>query len=746
MGKAQFVALNADDDARWYGLGTRGVGHALIIPAGFQNDPLASGGVIEKACGGKGLDAARLTEKFIGDARCKRCEAWLASTGGRDAVEAARGDKHAEGVSLADVMGDHFVISLDGVREVKAETGADTREDSAPADDAPAVRELTQDDVREAIRTSRKGAAVAKRAAAVERERERLADQRDKRGQESAPAEEAQLIPRMRITGTRKAETPRAELIKAETARRAERKAARDARESAPVKGAKYPTTRKGVTPGFDRRAAAPVDGRCGVHYRRSGSGWIAYANTLPGAVSGEGRTLDAATDAMLTRCRAEDSAPADAPAKPARKAPARKRGTRKAAPAAEVCASTGLTLAEMRDAVAAHYADGHPVPAEVTSLPDPTVTRAAMTRGTTSGDAGAVLVCEFRGEIGDERLNIERTHGKCPECSAYIPLAPSRGKGDDADAPAKLGKHNVGGVATPASKGLTSQSMDIVEHGSTPGDPASADKRRAAESQCKRSGKVLKDATGGTVACPDRLTRGGSVCGRMVELKPVTRKGKRAWIIPTHTRGGDHFRSAAGGGGGYVRSERKVTPRGKGADVGATVVEGARLALSRGHGSVDGSANVGGVDMPAIQPTRGFIATAGTTSLPAMVRPGVDPAVQGEFCEVCGDVKWRAHRGKSKSWRRRHSSAVREWHAAQETRREGARKREAVLLRSVVTAELSRAQREGREARVPVAAPSPATRKALRKAASIGRSAAGTLATTGTVIHATQLELTDCN
>src|SRR5690606_7610393 len=64
-----FVALNIDGDARFYGLGVRGVGHVVLIPSGMHSDPLACESV-EKACDGKPLDSARLAEKFTGDKRC----------------------------------------------------------------------------------------------------------------------------------------------------------------------------------------------------------------------------------------------------------------------------------------------------------------------------------------------------------------------------------------------------------------------------------------------------------------------------------------------------------------------------------------------------------------------------------------------------------------------------------------------------------------------------------------------------
>jgi len=210
-----------------------------------------------------------------------------------------------------------------------------------------------------------------------------------------------------------------------------------------------------------------------------------------------------------------------------------------------------------------------------------------------------------------------------------------------------KIGKHNVGGVATPAGKGLSSKSIDTVEHGSVPGDPASADKRRAAEIE---------------------------------------------------ERGAD-AREFKGG-----------------ADVGATVAKGARLALSRGHGSVDGSATTGSQDMAPVQP-KGWVGVAGTGSLPAMVRPGIDPEVTGRECVVCGELPEVAHAGKSRGWRRRHSSQV------------GAVLRERKAQREAKRA----AQIESGEI-----VPAPVKREA-RKAASVGSFSEGNV--NGTVTHAPRPE-----
>lgn len=501
-GKAQFPAVSIDGIARTFGLGETGVGHVLIIPRGFQGDPLSLGGTIEKACGGKGLDASRLSERFQGDAVCKRCAAWLLTTGGRDGVESARADY--PGTDIAAPVG------TDGSGE-----------------------------------------------------------------------------------------------------------------ESAPVK-VKAPRKRKAK--GADKRENS--------------------APTLPG--------IDAVTGV------------------------------------------TGKTYAEMVAETAAYYANGGKPSPEILALPDPHAVRKVWDVADGSGPDSGILVCEFRGEIDPERVNMERTHGKCPECSAYIPLGPS----EDPDAPDKIGKHNVGGVATPAGKGLTSRSMDTVEHGTTPGDPADADKRRAAETRCGESRKVRKGATGGSVTCD---TPKG--CGRRgVELKRVERKSGEAWIMAIHTVPGESFKRSGSDGKG----ERRVTPRGTGADAG----KGAR-----DHGSVNGSANVGRQNMAPVQPG-GWLGKAGTMSLPAMVRPGVDPEVTGKVCplEECGGQTVEiAHKGMTRSARRRHSIKV-----------------GAVLRERAAKREAARAAEIERGEAIPVA-----ERRERRKAASVGSFAEGVNAHTGHVTHA---------
>lgn len=608
------LALSIDEQVRMYGL-ANGVGHAVWIPADMMSDPLATGGVLATPCGGKGVDSERITEKFTGDRMCARCTKFIESTQGTLAIEGAITAMHAreaEAVALADLIGDHTLITLDGVREVK---GSETREDSAPE-----TREITPQEVREIIRESKGAQRKARRAAAVANERERLA---------------ARAAAACKGTGER------------------------------PVPGSRVARD--------DHSVSLPdtFTGKCSGKCPAEGCGRII-------AVSREGGMR-------------RHNAPASG---------ARDAGKREAAaPVASVAPATpvqgelwGKTQTEMRDAVAAHYAAGHAVPAEIVSLPDPKIIRPVW-----AGSAGAAEesspVCDYRNGAPVDGSDADGIEGKCPECRGIVGLSD---KG-------LIPGHRRYGVKVSGKTGLASKSLDAVEHGTVPGSPVDANKRRTAESRCVRSDKVARNVTeGGTKKCTG--------CGRTVELYKRTRtvKGEQKiqWVYPQHERpeGLDSFR-AANSDAGYVRSERKVTPRGTGADAG----KGARE-----HGTVNGSANTGRVNLPPVQPKEGWLATAGTGALSMTVRPGPDSKVVGEICPLCQERVDIAHRGKSRGWRRDHSKKVAAWHKGRNAARAEQREREI---------------QEGK--RLPAGA-----RRAARKAASIGSFSEGTLATTGTVAH----------
>jgi hypothetical protein len=68
-----YLAVSLDRLPRHYGY-KEAAGHALMIPQGFQGDPLAADNDIRRVCGGT-VDVRRLEEKFQGDKLCKRCVA-----------------------------------------------------------------------------------------------------------------------------------------------------------------------------------------------------------------------------------------------------------------------------------------------------------------------------------------------------------------------------------------------------------------------------------------------------------------------------------------------------------------------------------------------------------------------------------------------------------------------------------------------------------------------------------------------
>lgn len=67
----RYLAASIDRLPRFFGY-EGAAGHALMIPTGFQNDPLAADTDIRRVCGGT-TDVRRLSEKFTGDKMCKRC-------------------------------------------------------------------------------------------------------------------------------------------------------------------------------------------------------------------------------------------------------------------------------------------------------------------------------------------------------------------------------------------------------------------------------------------------------------------------------------------------------------------------------------------------------------------------------------------------------------------------------------------------------------------------------------------------
>lgn len=124
------LALTLDGTNAWFGY-EKGVGHmimsSVITPGGDHIG--GNSETVEIVCAsGKTLETARMVEKFIGDAKCKRCIKWLESDGFKDtiasALEAAAAQEN--GPSVADMImsdPDAVIITLDSaLAEEKAES------------------------------------------------------------------------------------------------------------------------------------------------------------------------------------------------------------------------------------------------------------------------------------------------------------------------------------------------------------------------------------------------------------------------------------------------------------------------------------------------------------------------------------------------------------------------------------------------------------------------------------------------
>lgn len=145
MSDARLVAVSVDNEPRKYGYAA-GVGHAFLIPAGFQNDPL--GWLCEESeaatvCG-RTADGSRLVEKWSGDTMCGRCCRVVTD----EMIMAAVMDRDAEpgtGESVADMVmsdPDAVLITLDSVlAESEGTDGSVSPEASEVAQTVSAVPE-----------------------------------------------------------------------------------------------------------------------------------------------------------------------------------------------------------------------------------------------------------------------------------------------------------------------------------------------------------------------------------------------------------------------------------------------------------------------------------------------------------------------------------------------------------------------------------------------------------------------------
>lgn len=121
MRDVRVVALSVDDEPRKWGYES-GVGHAFLVSAGMQNDPLAELSELSEAptaCG-RTADGSRLLEKFSGDRMCGRCLRVVTE----EMIMVAREDRHREplpGESVADmIMSDPSAVLI-GLDVVLAE-------------------------------------------------------------------------------------------------------------------------------------------------------------------------------------------------------------------------------------------------------------------------------------------------------------------------------------------------------------------------------------------------------------------------------------------------------------------------------------------------------------------------------------------------------------------------------------------------------------------------------------------------
>lgn len=638
------IAVTGEGVARWYGLGEKGVGHVVMTGQDCHGDPLVFAATLYKGCAGKELDAARLVEKFDGDAKCKRCAAWLDSATGVSELDAARLSywKWENGSdALADAMGAHTLITLDGVTQV----------------DAPGVREDSTPDAAMAD-------PATKRAAAVERDRKRMADVRAKRAASKG-------------------------------------KAAQESREnSAPVR------TRDDVRSAVEAARTAPAP--------------VTVLDPSADIVASTGKTLAQMAEEVAVHYANGKSVPTEIATLPDPSAPrvwdVVESGTESSVLVCEFHGPVTKINMERTHGKCPGCSTYIPLLPEAESKGD----AKPKSSGVKCPKVGEVPVAGSRVAREDHSVSLPDDYsgphsGKCQGCDRIIAvsreggmrnhhgvIAPEIAEGESVD---KIGKHNVGGVATPATKGrLKDKAIELVEHGSVPGDPGDANTRRAEESRCPKSRKTLKGReTPGKVDCPNEE------CGRIVELKARPTKDGVSYFIPDHTLRGRVVVAETGKLDPSARvfrtDGRNVTPFGTGADAGKG---------QRDHGSVDGSAIISQTNMAPVQPG-GWLGHAGTGQLPAGLQSGIDPTVAGEWCPICKDLKEIAHRGKSRGWRRGHSKAV------GALLREREAKREAVKVAQIRNGE---------------AIPS-RIKKELRKAAAVGSFSEGVNAHSGTVTHA---------
>ena len=127
----RYLAVSVDRLPRFFGY-ENAAGHALMIPSGFQDDPLAADNDIRRVCGGT-TDVRRLTEKFVGDKKCKRCESKITD----DLINAGDDDRNrdddaeAARIVIADVS-----ANIDSTADTRQEADLLSLDDAIAAADA----------------------------------------------------------------------------------------------------------------------------------------------------------------------------------------------------------------------------------------------------------------------------------------------------------------------------------------------------------------------------------------------------------------------------------------------------------------------------------------------------------------------------------------------------------------------------------------------------------------------------------
>lgn len=141
----RYLAVSGDRLPRYFGY-EGAAGHALMIPTGFQGDPLAADNDIRRVCGGT-TDVRRLNEKFSGDKKCKRCESKITDKMIDDAEYDRNREEYEEAarILVADVADpdagrltlDDAITAADGMRFDTIRPGVEIKWTALKSDPRP---------------------------------------------------------------------------------------------------------------------------------------------------------------------------------------------------------------------------------------------------------------------------------------------------------------------------------------------------------------------------------------------------------------------------------------------------------------------------------------------------------------------------------------------------------------------------------------------------------------------------------